>query len=61
MCVCVCVCVGVCAHIIIFYVMILSLVQDSTEWCSEVGEDLERIWMAVVVAGLRFYPTVCME
>jgi hypothetical protein len=41
--------------------MILSLVQDSTEWCSEVGEDLERIWMAVVVAGLRSYPTVCME
>jgi len=35
--------------------MILSLVQG------EVGEDLERIWMAVVVVGLRYYPTVGME
>ena len=45
MCVCVCVC------IIIFYIMILSLVQDSTECCSKVGEELERIWKTVVEAG----------
>jgi len=63
-CVCVRTCMHACppmAHIIIFYIMILLLVQDSTEWCSEVGEELESIWKAVVVAGLRYYPTVCME
>jgi len=41
----------VCVCTIIFYIMILSLVQDNTECCSKVGEELERMWKAVVVAG----------
>jgi hypothetical protein len=38
-----------------------TLIQDSTEWCSEVGEELEMSWTVVVAAGLWYYPTVCME
>jgi hypothetical protein len=41
--------------------MMMLLVQNSTEWCSEVGEELEMLWKAVVVAGLWYYPAICME